>query len=149
MNCGVLTKKGNPCKNGKNCHLHKTCNGETCSICLNPVKKTRGTKKLWCGHTFHTSCIEGWKESGTNTCPLCRKKFDVSKYNVSIKIENNRTEEIETLELSPSTIFTILERIGQEEEFLNSSTTEINFEIDDIDELNILLNDLGVDTVVE
>lgn len=141
--CGSFTKNGTPCKNGKNCHLHKK-DDNTCSICLNPLKKTRGTRELWCGHSFHTSCINNWKDIGKNTCPVCRKKFDVSKYTVTIKIEDNREETSNIIELSPDTIFTILDRIGQDENFLNNYMSQITFDFEDDEELESLVSDLGV-----
>tara|TARA_Y100000389_G_C17277221_1_gene421048 strand:- start:4 stop:480 length:477 start_codon:yes stop_codon:yes gene_type:complete len=142
--CGSLTKNGTLCKNGKNCHLHNKTDENTCAICLNPLKKTRGTRELWCGHSFHTSCINDWKEIGKNTCPVCRKKFDVSKYTVTIKIEDNREETSNIINLSPDTIFTILDRIGQNENFLDEYMSEITFDLDETDDLESLMSDLGI-----
>ena len=141
--CGSLTINGTPCKNGKNCHLHKD---ETmCSICLNPLKRTRGTRELWCGHSFHSSCINDWKEIGKNTCPVCRKKFDVSKYTVTIKIENNREETSNIINLSPDTIFTILDRIGQNENFLDEyMSPHITLDLEQTEDLESLMSDLGI-----
>lgn len=147
MSCGSLTKKGKPCKNTKNCHLHKNQDDETCSICLNSVRKTRGTKTLWCGHIFHSSCIENWKNVGKHTCPICRKKFDVSNYNVTIRIENNRTDVSNIFQLSSQAIFNILDRLGQDEQFLNNAPpiTDINFNIEEVEDLEELINDLELE----
>ena len=142
--CGSLTKNGTLCKNGKNCHLHNKTDENTCAICLNPLKKTRGTRELWCGHSFHTSCINDWKEIGKNTCPVCRKKFDVSKYTVTIKIEDNREDTSNIINLSPDTIFTILDRIGQNENFLDEYMSEITFDLDETDDLESLMSDIGI-----
>lgn len=144
MSCGVLTKKGTPCKNTKNCHLHQK--EETCSICLNSIRKTRGTKRLWCGHMFHSSCIQNWKDAGKHTCPLCRKKFDVSNFKVTIRIENNRTDESNVSELSSHAIFSILDRLGQDEQFLNNAPaiTDININLEEVD-LQELIDDLELE----
>jgi len=143
-NCGSLTKNGTPCKNSKNCHLHRQDDDNSCSICLNPLKKTRGTRELWCGHSFHTSCINDWKDIGKNTCPVCRKKFDVSKYTVTIKIEDNREETSNIMNVSPETIYTILDRIGQNENFLNEYMSHITFDVDEDEDLESLMSDLGI-----
>jgi len=143
-NCESLTKNGTPCKNSKNCHLHRQDDDNSCSICLNPLKKTRGTRELWCGHSFHTSCINDWKDIGKNTCPVCRKKFDVSKYTVTIKIEDNREETSNIMNVSPETIYTILDRIGQNENFLNEYMSHITFDVDEDEDLESLMSDLGI-----
>jgi hypothetical protein len=143
-NCESLTKNGTPCKNGKNCHLHNKNNENTCAICLNSIKRTRGTRELWCGHLFHTSCINDWKEIGKNTCPVCRKKFDVSKYTVTIKIEDNRRETSNLINVSPETIFTILDRIGQNENFLDEYMSHITFDLDEDEDLESLMSDMGI-----
>lgn len=141
--CGSLTKNGTPCKNGKNCHLHS--DEDACAICLNTIKKTRGTRELWCGHLFHTSCINDWKEIGKNTCPVCRKKFDVSKYTVTIKIEDNREETSNVINVSQETIFTILDRIDQNENFLDEYVSpQITFDLDEDVDLESLMSDLGI-----
>ena len=147
--CGSLTQNGTPCKNGTNCHLHKNDDENICSICLNSVKMTRGTRKLWCGHVFHNSCITEWKDIGKNTCPVCRKKFDVSKYTVTIKIEDNREDTSNILEVSSETIFTILDRIGQDENFLNDYMSQISIDLDEVGELESLMSDLGVLTSLD
>lgn len=146
MSCGMLTRKGIPCKNSKNCHLHKK-QEDTCAICLNSIRKTRGTRELWCGHMFHSSCLDQWKKVGKHTCPICRKKFDVSNFNVTIRIENNRTEQSNIFQLSQQAIFSILDRLGQDENFLNNAPaiTDINFELDEIQDLQDLINDLELE----
>lgn len=146
MSCGVLTKNGNPCKNTKNCHLHKK-QEDVCSICLNSIRKTRGTRKLWCGHMFHSSCLEEWKKVGKHTCPICRKKFDVSKFKVTIRIENTRTDESNIFQLSSQAIFNILDRLGQDEQFLENApaVTDINIELDEVRDLQDLINDLELE----
>jgi hypothetical protein len=41
-----------------------------CSICLNPMKG-RYVKKIFCGHTFHSECLNKWEET-KRSCPMCR-----------------------------------------------------------------------------
>lgn len=148
MSCGALTKSGNPCKNNKNCHLHKNQGEEDkCSICLNSIRKTRGTRKLGCGHMFHTSCLGEWKKVGKHTCPICRKKFDVSQFNVTIRIENTRIDQSNVFQLSSQAIFNILDRLGQDEQFLTNgpAVTDINFQIDEVQDLQELIDDLELE----
>ena len=45
----------------------------TCSICLEQINDTHDeTKKLHCGHYYHTECIEKWFDEN-DTCPYCRE----------------------------------------------------------------------------
>ena len=59
--------------------VHKQCpstDNKECSICLDPVAHGRVT--TICNHTFHSSCLENWKKSGTSnshTCPCCRTQI--------------------------------------------------------------------------
>lgn len=47
-----------------------TGNGESCSICYNPLLEK--CIKLICGHVYHSSCgIKNWAID-THTCPMCR-----------------------------------------------------------------------------
>jgi hypothetical protein len=54
---------------------------EECAICLNPADRTTVCLR-WCGHGFHSRCIETWLDENT-TCPTCR---DVVEPNVSVQI---------------------------------------------------------------
>jgi hypothetical protein len=47
---------------------------ETCSICLENIKKGDQLGSLPCGHKhFHKKCVDGWmKVSDDKSCPLCR-----------------------------------------------------------------------------
>ncbi|CAF1251215.1 unnamed protein product [Didymodactylos carnosus] len=43
---------------------------ETCSICLNDMKKDDNVRKLDCGHIFHPLCVDPWLLDH-RCCPLC------------------------------------------------------------------------------
>jgi hypothetical protein len=61
--------KGKVILDGKCCrHLVQQC-----SICLENVGSTNtvGTKRLTCGHAYHTDCILNWFVT-SNECPVCR-----------------------------------------------------------------------------
>ena len=45
---------------------------DKCPICLINMK-TKNIKQLSCNHKFHKKCIDGWFDSGHNTCPICRQ----------------------------------------------------------------------------
>jgi len=65
------------CKNkpGKHtyCQHHRPDSDfEECSICQEPIKRTKDT--LDCNHSFHRRCIDRWSQKG-NTCPICRTAF--------------------------------------------------------------------------
>ncbi|KPA75045.1 hypothetical protein ABB37_08731 [Leptomonas pyrrhocoris] len=42
-----------------------------CTICYEDMAPGSGTKRLPCGHCYHTECLEHWLE-GHSTCPYCR-----------------------------------------------------------------------------
>jgi hypothetical protein len=103
----------------------------TCSICLNKVRPTRANPPIRCGHIFHSDCLEHWKEKGKNTCPVCRKVFDVSNYRVTLTVENNRNETSNIISLDENMIFNVMDIFN------------ISFEIEDIIDLESLLGDIG------
>lgn len=105
---------------------------QTCSICLNEVRPTRNNTGLRCGHLFHTHCLEEWKKRGKNTCPMCRKVFDASKFRVTVQIQNNVTEVVDTVTLNQESMFDVLDLF------------DINFDFEDLVDLDSLLSDLGV-----
>ena len=134
--CTGTTVSGNRCKNSANCHIHK----EPCSICLSSISaNTRRT--LPCGHEFHTGCIDRLKASGSNQCPLCRKLFDVSQFKISLEIVNTRTNRTTTNDLPSETILDIFDGINFD---FSQQMTELNFDFDTLQDLQALLNDIGV-----
>jgi hypothetical protein len=102
-----------------------------CSICLNQVRPTRTNPPIRCGHIFHSDCLEQWKGKGKNTCPMCRKVFDVSNYRVTLTVENNRNETSNVISLDENMIFNVMDIFN------------ITFEIEDVMDLDSLLSDIG------
>ena len=137
--CTGTTVSGNRCKNGPNCHIHR----DPCSICLSRI--TNDTRRvLHCGHEFHTQCIDRLKETGSNRCPLCRKLFDVSHFKVSLKIVNTRADTTSTTELPSEAIRNIIDGLGFDFIDFSGSLTELDFDIDTLQDLQSLLHDIGV-----
>ena len=101
-----------------------------CSICLNPVRYTRRSKQLDCGHLYHKECIDRWMEVG-NTCPMCRSLVQTPKFKVTIRIENTVTNNV-----------TIDEIIT--EFLLENFQGEINFETNTSEELHHIIQSLGI-----
>ena len=104
-----------------------------CPICLNPVRYTRASKKLECGHLFHCLCIDQWVSSGGDTCPMCRNQMsdiDVPKYRVTVRVENTETDNVIVDEI----ITEFLAEIFQ---------GEINFEANSSEELHNIIRSLG------
>ena len=58
-----------PCMNSR-CSRHLK---QTCLVCLEATRSTNsaGTKRLTCGHAFHTECILTWFVT-SDACPVCR-----------------------------------------------------------------------------
>lgn len=44
-----------------------------CSICLEDFGEEQPIKRTPCQHMFHLSCLKGWLEGYSSTCPLCRE----------------------------------------------------------------------------
>jgi hypothetical protein len=104
----------------------------TCSICLNEVKRTRHNA-IRCGHIFHQSCIEQWKEQGKHTCPVCRKVFDVSKYRVTVTVENRFTARTSNaVQMNENQTFDIIDLF------------DFNFDAENDSDLDSLLRDFGM-----
>ena len=103
-----------------------------CAICLNDVRTTRTNPPIRCGHTFHSHCLEEWKGKGKNTCPLCRKVFDVSQFKVIVTVQNNYTAQSNTVSLESEAIFNIMDIF------------DMSFDVEDTVDLESLLADLGV-----
>ena len=103
-----------------------------CAICLNEVRSTRKNSPIRCGHMFHTHCLEEWKSKGKNTCPLCRKVFDVSQFKVTVTVQNNYTAQSNTVSLESNAIFNIMDMF------------DMTFDVENTLDLDSLLADLGV-----
>lgn len=104
----------------------------TCSICLGEVRSTRANPPIRCGHIFHSHCLQGWKNQGKSTCPTCRKVFDASHFKIMVTIQNNYTSAANTVSLNEESIFDVLDLF------------DINFDVDNLPDLDSILTDLGV-----
>jgi hypothetical protein len=112
--------------------LKPSCRMSTCSICLNEVKATRTNPPLRCGHTFHSHCLQEWTNRGKNTCPTCRKVFDVSQFKIIVSIQNNYTAVANSVSLNEESIFTVMDLF------------DLNFDVETQPDLESILTDLGV-----
>ena len=104
----------------------------TCSICLGEVRSTRTNPPIRCGHIFHSHCLQGWKDRGKNTCPTCRKVFDASPFKITVTIQNNYTAEANSVSLNEESILDVLDLF------------DINFDVENLPDLDSILADLGV-----
>lgn len=82
---------------------------DMCSICMQPFNEVDTVTPLPCDskHYFHSECIVGWFQAGTQTttCPICRTHFtrdQMKAYsesvNAQIKTENEEEENKENSE---------------------------------------------------
>jgi len=81
---------------------------------------------------FHSHCIQEWKDKGKNACPVCRKVFDVSKFKVTLTVQNNYTAQSNTVSLQSEAIFNIMD------------VFDMSFDVEDTVDLDSLFADLGV-----
>ena len=110
-----------------------------CSICLNPVRYTRKSKQLECGHLYHGTCIDEWISAGGNTCPMCRIQLDRPTFRVTINIENIRTRVVTTQEMIDTDVIEMLmARFNLEHE------SELSFSASNLEELNQIISDFGI-----
>jgi len=100
-----------------------------CSICLNPVRYTRRSKQLDCGHLYHKECIDRWMEFG-NTCPMCRSHVN-PKYKVTITVENMATGNVTVEEIITELL-------------IENFQGEINFETETSREFYEIIQSLGI-----
>ena len=47
---------------------------ERCLVCLEDWKDNDDCRVLACRHAFHTTCVDRWMSSSSNTCPMCRRQ---------------------------------------------------------------------------
>ncbi|KAN0063508.1 hypothetical protein ACQY0O_003955 [Thecaphora frezii] len=47
---------------------------ERCLVCLEDWTDDDECRLLACQHVFHTSCVDRWLTSSSNTCPMCRRQ---------------------------------------------------------------------------
>lgn len=82
--CEGWNKRGKcPCEyrakvNSKYCGIHQPFVAETCAICLEDVTSKASSKRLNCGHMFHSKCVSEWLNSGNKNahcCATCRRPW--------------------------------------------------------------------------
>jgi hypothetical protein len=81
---------------------------------------------------FHSHCLQEWKNRGKNTCPICRKIIDGTQFKITVNIQNNYTATSNSVSLNEDSIFNVLDLF------------DINFDVDEIPDLDSILADLGV-----
>jgi hypothetical protein len=111
-----------------------------CSICLNPIKLTRSTRQLQCGHCFHGKCFETWDKLH-GTCPLCRRISDPSKYKVTMTIENTQNRNSISDSLCLVDVEEVLSRLNINFSPHDVSVVEISLE--NVEDLMSFLSDIG------
>jgi len=104
----------------------------TCSICLSEVRCTRKNPPARCGHMFHSHCLQEWKDQGKNSCPICRKIIDGTQFKITVTVQNNYTGTANSVSLNEDSIFDVLDLF------------DINFDVDEVPDLDSILADLGV-----
>ena len=104
----------------------------TCSICLSEVRCTRKNPPARCGHVFHSHCLQEWKDQGKNSCPICRKIIDGAQFKITVTVQNNYTATANSVSLNEDSIFNVLDLF------------DINFDVDEVPDLDSILADLGV-----
>jgi hypothetical protein len=73
-----------------------------------------------------------WKSQGKNTCPTCRRVFDVSQFKIDVTIHNNYTQVSNVVSLNQDSILDVLDLF------------DISFEAENTLDLNSILSDLGI-----
>ena len=115
-----------------------------CSICLNPNRTTRSTSILPCGHSYHKKCIDDWESRGNETCPLCRSNIAKTEYRITLTIENLMKNRNAVFNLTLSDIQGLVERLGIPSDELDMTTTDVVFDIDDLENLQSIISDFGI-----
>jgi len=77
---------------------------QQCSVCFENVKSTNtvGTKRLTCGHSYHSDCILEWFVT-SDECPVCREKqlddpIIIFKLKVEDELRKKYKDAIQSLE---------------------------------------------------
>lgn len=119
-----------------------------CSICLNPVKQTRSTTQLRCGHCFHGKCFDTWNKLH-GTCPLCRRISDPSKYKVTMTIENLQNRHSISDSLCLIDVEDVLTRLNIN--FSPNDVSVVEISLENVEDLMSFLSDVGrsnIDTTI-
>jgi hypothetical protein len=120
---------------------------DSCAICLNPVRNTRNVPTLACGHNFHPGCLKKWEQKGGMTCPICRKQLNGNEYRVTLTIENLNNNLSNVYNLPIESIRSIIDQLQIDDNELASFSTEINFDINNVNDLRELLTEFGLSDV--
>jgi hypothetical protein len=117
--------------------------GDECSICLGPLRHTRTTKKLSCGHGYHGTCIDNWVESGGGTCPMCRQTF-VERFRMTVVIENLQSNvRVQSNVFSQTQINSFLQLLGVTAERFNEA--QFDFPEGSLEHIRTILSDFGLE----
>lgn len=147
--CGATTISGGTCKHTvpegqEHCWLH---NGPQCSVCFNALNN-RNTRTLPCNHEFHTKCVDRWKRTcapGDPTCPMCRTPFDLPKYRCRLTVERVNEANTFTTDFQTSNISSIVAGFGFDlREMFQGLYTDIRFDIEHDEDINYILQELGL-----
>jgi len=149
--CTGTTQTGSRCKNrirdgGDRCHMH--ADGVQCSVCFQGLH--RNTRKLPCGHEFHTKCIDRWKRTcrADPTCPMCRTPFDLPMYRIKLIIQRVQEGTADTTDYTTSNIQGIQSEFGLDLRALDiagdAATLNILFDLEEHENLSEVLRTLGI-----
>jgi len=143
--CFATTKIGERCKNvcvtGTDvCGTH-TSLGE-CPICMESMT-SRTSRTIKCNHMFHKKCLEKWKNQNKLTCPVCRRYFDCSRFKVTISVVDREQLTILSSNLDSDVVNTIIPGMDTSNVQFDSISTDMIFDVDEIQELEDLLSELG------
>lgn len=134
---GIRCKR--TCQEGKTrCHLHE--GAETCPVCFMNMSE-ENSRRLDCGHKFHTRCLERWRRRAV-TCPMCRAPFEQptpTTYKVNVTVQPIGYEN----EITTSNIQNIIDMFGLEIMNAERFFSSINFEVMNPLDLHSILNNIG------
>jgi hypothetical protein len=154
LRCGATTLSGGECRQtvkeeGTKCWLHS---GSQCSVCLTCMGGQSQTRKLDCGHEFHTKCLDRWKTTCRTpdpTCPMCRLPFDVPTYRCRLIIEKTSDGTRSITEFLSQNVHSIMEGFGLDyRQFVPNNVgrmlTDIFFDVNPTENLRTVLTELGL-----
>ena len=148
--CGAPTISGGNCRHKLHgeqtqCWLY---DGPQCAVCFSALT-TRNIRKLPCEHEFHTKCVERWKRTcspADPTCPMCRAPFDLPTYRCRLMIERVSDSNVSITNFTTSNVTPLVAGFGLDLRSLLQERviTDIHFDIDVDENLNEILQELGL-----